>query len=566
MKIFNLDPASPRFHLAVGLVIAVLFLVLYIVPLGVRPLVRPDEFRYGEIPREMIQSGNWIAPKFIGIRYFEKPPVGYQLTAASFKIFGRNAFALRLPSALSVGVVALFLYLFLVKKTDDPLLPGLATLTYLCSGLVVGVGTFAVLDSQLTMALTLTLGFYYLAWDSKRKSVTVLWLVATGLAAGLAFGLKGFLAFVVPGLVIAPFLVWMKDWKKLLLHPWIPVFVALLVSAPWASSIYVQEPDFWNYFFVEEHWKRFTSGTYDKRREPVWYYLPVLSALLPSGLLILESWRGWTRDFFRQPLARYLLLWTVLPFLFYSASSCKLGTYILPCFPPCCVLLAMGALAACRKAPESCARAARVVARIFLAVLLTASVVALTGFLLQKPLHLPAAFFEAGTFRCLLVVTVALVWSAALWSFRKRGAELVCVLFFGLAAFFPAVEAVIPYSYFRDKMPERGIAACARTLRVDKDWMIFADRNSLGPVAWTLERTDIVSVQDMGELQYGLKNYPADYPDRFVESEAILPSVHPEMRGKRVYVTVRNLKRDPLRLKDPSAEIHVADGVTFVRF
>ena len=77
-----------------------LFAVAYLAPLGMRPLFQPDEFRYAEIPREMLAGGDWIVPRLDGMRYFEKPVLGYWLTAASMAVFGENPFAARLPVAL----------------------------------------------------------------------------------------------------------------------------------------------------------------------------------------------------------------------------------------------------------------------------------------------------------------------------------------------------------------------------------------------------------------------------------------------------------------------------------
>ena len=89
----------------------VLFLLLYILPLGVRPIVIPDEARYCEIPREMLVSGDWVVPRLNGLRYFEKPVLGYWVTAASMALFGQNPFAARLPSAAATGLSALLLFL-----------------------------------------------------------------------------------------------------------------------------------------------------------------------------------------------------------------------------------------------------------------------------------------------------------------------------------------------------------------------------------------------------------------------------------------------------------------------
>jgi 4-amino-4-deoxy-L-arabinose transferase len=90
--------------------VPVLFLLLYLLPLGARPVVIPDEARYAEIPREMLASRDWVVPRLDGLRYFEKPVLGYWLNALSTALFGQNAFAMRLPSAVSTGLSALCLF------------------------------------------------------------------------------------------------------------------------------------------------------------------------------------------------------------------------------------------------------------------------------------------------------------------------------------------------------------------------------------------------------------------------------------------------------------------------
>ena len=83
--------------------VGVFFIVAYLLPLAGRPMVTPDEFRYAEIPREMIDRGDYVTPHLVNMRYFEKPVMGYWMTAGCFKVFGENAFALRLPAALGPG-------------------------------------------------------------------------------------------------------------------------------------------------------------------------------------------------------------------------------------------------------------------------------------------------------------------------------------------------------------------------------------------------------------------------------------------------------------------------------
>ena len=75
------------------------YFAVYLATLDARPLARMDEFRYAEIPREMLARDNWVAPRLNGLRYFEKPVLGYWVGAASFALFGESNFAGRLPFA-----------------------------------------------------------------------------------------------------------------------------------------------------------------------------------------------------------------------------------------------------------------------------------------------------------------------------------------------------------------------------------------------------------------------------------------------------------------------------------
>ena len=326
-----------------ALVLVLFYFSVYLLPLGLRPLLRPDEFRYAEIPREMLASGNWWSPRFVGFRYYEKPVLGYQLTALSMRLLGENAFAVRLPSALAAGATALLLWHLLAamaEKKRDWLAP-LGTAIFLGFGIVYGIGTYAVLDFPLTFAVTAAWCGFYFAWRSEKPSARLGWLALAGAAAGAGFLQKGLVAFALPALVAGAFLIWRREWKHLFLWPWIPLAVAVAVALPSAWTLHRAEPDFWRYFIMVEHFARFTSSTGDRHPQPFWYFLPILlGGMMPTGLLAVAAWTGWKREFFRRPGPQFLLCAFALPFLFFSASSCKLGTYILPCFAPLAGLIA----------------------------------------------------------------------------------------------------------------------------------------------------------------------------------------------------------------------------------
>jgi len=100
----------------------------------------------------------------------------------------------------------------------------------------------------------------------------------------------------------------------------------------------VQEPDYWNFFFWHEHIRRFASGTAQHAR-PWWFFLPIMVvACLPwAGLLPTTLHKTWKEK--RQPATAFLALWMLLPLGFFSLSSGKLPTYIMPCLLPLALLM-----------------------------------------------------------------------------------------------------------------------------------------------------------------------------------------------------------------------------------
>ncbi len=165
--------------------LSILFLLLYIAPMNVRPVSSPDEARYGEIAREMLTSGDFIVPKLNGLRYFEKPVFGYWLNAASMALFGDNGFAIRFPSALAVGLTALTILLMVLHfyKCDRTAL--LAAFIYLTFVGVYGVGTICILDSLLTFFLTAMLACLFIAGNNKSLRRRNRWLLLSGVSAVL---------------------------------------------------------------------------------------------------------------------------------------------------------------------------------------------------------------------------------------------------------------------------------------------------------------------------------------------------------------------------------------------
>src|SRR5258705_2707091 len=158
--------AAARARVLEGLLLAGV-VACYLAGIAVRPLVAPDEFRYAEVPREMLASGDWIVPRLDGVLYFEKPPLGYWLTAMSMRAFGEHAAAVRLPFALSTLLTATIVIALARRYGSRAAAAQLAALGFLTSAEVMILGTTAVLDALFSLGVTAALAALFVASEHR---------------------------------------------------------------------------------------------------------------------------------------------------------------------------------------------------------------------------------------------------------------------------------------------------------------------------------------------------------------------------------------------------------------
>ncbi len=483
--------------------VVLFFVMAYLLPLGGRPMVTPDEFRYAEIPREMIETGSYAQPHLMNMRYYEKPVLGYWMTAGSFKIFGENAFALRLPAALGAGLAALLVAILLQQTVRDEKIAALGAALFLTCGLAYGIGVFAVLDSQLTGLVTgVSVSAFLAAMEPRFSRRKFALLVACGVFAGLAFMTKGFLGFVVPGLAMLGFLAWERKWKEFLILPWIPLVTALLVIAPWAWAVHQADADYWRYFIEVEHLQRFT-GDSEQHVEPFYFLVPFLiGGLFPAGFLLsaaIPGIRSMKREFFRMPVCRFCLCAVILPFLFFSVSSGKLATYILPCFPFLAVLGAIGTAAYFRTG--SAHRAFHIVMTAWGWILLLAGV----GVLVCAFADLIPPYSEIRLIGGLLGVCGMLAGGLLVFTWRNVWRARFYLFFFGIALVLSVGGWAIPSKLNSDKMPEEVLRAFPEKLGFDPAKAILVTHSSLiHAVGWVYHRPDARLLSSTGEFGYGI--------------------------------------------------------------
>jgi 4-amino-4-deoxy-L-arabinose transferase-like glycosyltransferase len=323
--------------------------------LGSAPLINPDEPRYAEVPREMLASGDWVTPRLDGVPYFEKPPLMYWVVAALEKTLGDGEWSVRLAPALFAlaGVLMTYAAARRIYGRDAGFWAAIVLGTSL---LYLGLGRMLLLDTAVSVLMSATL-FCFIAGVRERPGARrrglFYGLYATAALATLTKGLMGFL---LAGAVMFLWLLLCGQWRRL--RPlYFPSGLALflLIAAPWHLLAAARNPGWAHFYFVHEHWERFTTSAGHGRYQPAWFFIPIV-------LLGLFPWTGFLWCSFRDALAGgwprrrdnaeawFFAIWAAFIFVFFSASQSKLIPYILPVFPPIAVMTGRWVAAALREA------------------------------------------------------------------------------------------------------------------------------------------------------------------------------------------------------------------------
>lgn len=327
--------------------LGLLFLFLGILFFGtnaVRPLANPDEGRYSEIPREILENGDWVSPRLNGVLYFDKPPLFYWLQAAALKVGGLNERAARFwPAAFALfGCVGVYLagnFLF------NRWIGIIASCILSTSLMFFTISQLVILDMSVSVFISFALLSFLLGVKEPSGTHRRGWFLAFYLFLALAVMTKGLIGLVIPGAIIFLWALVMNRWKKLFpCYVWLGVPLFLLVAAPWHVLAWMKHPDFAWYYFVHEHFLRYLTEAHG-REQPFWFFL----LFLPVGLV---PWIGFLPGAmkrilivgWKQRASRseeiFLSIWISFVLIFFSASGSKLIPYILPVYPALALLLA----------------------------------------------------------------------------------------------------------------------------------------------------------------------------------------------------------------------------------
>jgi len=304
-----------------------LLAVLWFGTLGIRPLYKADESRYAEISREMVASGDWVTPRLNGFKYFEKPPLQYWTTALFFELFGERDWVARLWSAL-LGFAGVVLTFRAGNRLFGPPIGAYAAVVLASSPLYIVLGQVNTLDMGVTFFLVAAI------FAAALERPFWFWL-----ACALAVLSKGLIGIVLPSAALALYILVRWDWALIRrMRPLVGGVLFLAITAPWFIAVSAANQEFAHFFFVQEHFQRFTTQMH-QRVHPWWYFVPVLAAGMAPWLIALgvAAWRALRS---RTDAELLLWCWALVVFVFFSASGSKLPPYILPIFPALALLAA----------------------------------------------------------------------------------------------------------------------------------------------------------------------------------------------------------------------------------
>ncbi|MBM3820962.1 MAG: glycosyltransferase family 39 protein [Acidimicrobiia bacterium] len=308
------------------LTLILLSLLTFFFGLGRPAISDSDEAFYAEASREMVQSGDWLTPHFNYTDRWQKPVLYYWLSAAAYLVSGPTEWAARVWSALAgLGLVLVTWHAGRRFGNAAAWLAGAIVGT--CYGYF-AMARLALPDLPLAFCITVTI------WAVLEQR----WVLA-GTAAALGFLFKGPVALAVPAIVLVP--IWWRERRTFPLRATgllTAAAVFLVIGLPWYVAMTATHGTaYLDSFFVGDNFERFATDRFNDPR-PIWFYGPILAGgMLPwsmYGYLLFRRDGKLTNDEWR------LLLWALVPIVFFTISIGKQPRYILPVLPPLAILLA----------------------------------------------------------------------------------------------------------------------------------------------------------------------------------------------------------------------------------
>lgn len=301
------------------------------------------EVVFAQPAREMLETGDWIIPRMLGIPDTHKPPLTSWLIAIAIQLFGTSEWAVRLPSVLAALATAVWLA-FLAARWFGDRIGCLTGLIHLTMYHVLQFGRLAESDIFLVLFVALAMGLFMLAnLESQCGQRDDRWLPwAFYLACGLAFMTKGLIGLAFVGSGCGLFALRQRDrrvWRFLFDPIGLLLFAGCLLA--WPIAAYLAYPQFLD-DQITHHVGRF-HGHWGED-EPIYCYLyDIPKCALPwSPLALWGIIVGWRQGWARGPLGRFALCWVLPGTILLTLSQWRHYHYVAPLMPPFALFSAIG--------------------------------------------------------------------------------------------------------------------------------------------------------------------------------------------------------------------------------
>jgi 4-amino-4-deoxy-L-arabinose transferase-like glycosyltransferase len=294
------------------------------------PLIDPDEGLHAAIAQEMVRTGDYVTPTFLGEPFLDKPILFFWAEAASLRVFGMHEAAVRIPPLL-FGLLGALTVSALGQALFDGETGAAAGIVYATMALPVGVSEVAVHDVALIPFLCVAC---YALWRAAASPRAWLWGAAAGAALGLSILTKGLVGVAFAGLfAIALAITRPAAIGRLIAALLASGVVAALIAAPWYVAMERAHPGYLHYYFVERHLEGYLTATQRHSGRPWWYYVPIVvgGALPWMPYAVLRARKA-------DLESRLLWIWLGASIVFLSLAESKLATYVLPAFPAVAIL------------------------------------------------------------------------------------------------------------------------------------------------------------------------------------------------------------------------------------
>ena len=272
--------------------------LLHVATIGSGDLYSQTEGQYAGAAREMVETNHWLLPTNNGAPRLQKPPLLYWLIIVSFKLFGVNAAAARLPVALAVVASTALIFLIGEKLADywRGFIAGLIYLS-LCGTFLLAriVMPEPVVSAFIAGAIFCAIGGY------QRRRNRRIWFAGFWICSAFACLTKGLLGIAYPAAIFLILSIFYREARMRFrgLLRWECLAIFLLIVAPWHIWVQWHFPGYFRYQISSEwvgHLRGLTDETHDFLGMPAYQFLvmhlawwfPWSIALLPGVVL---AWR-----------------------------------------------------------------------------------------------------------------------------------------------------------------------------------------------------------------------------------------------------------------------------------